>query len=250
MSYRSVQLDYQRESTRPLVSLVFLAPMLIAYESGMLLLGPGTIRNGADVWLRHGLQWLGFGQYFLLPILTCTVLLAWHHMARDPWQIHLGTLPRMLFESIALAVLLLVLAHLQGRIAGEWSLQILPSAPTVEPKVPPSFSRAWSRLVPYFGAGVYEELLFRLVLLSSIIGTVRWMGLSHRVSLICAVTLSSALFAASHYQVFVTYGDVFQWYSFLFRFLAGIFFSMLFLWRGFGITAATHAIYDILVVVL
>ncbi|HIA20213.1 MAG TPA: CPBP family intramembrane metalloprotease [Planctomycetes bacterium] len=250
MAYRHTQLDYQKESARPLVSLLFLAPMLIAYETGMLLLGPGTMRNGADVWLRHSLEWLGFGQYFLLPILTCTILLAWHHMSRESWRVHLGTMPRMLFESIALAVLLLVVAHLQGRIAAEWSLQILPSNPTPEPKVPPSFSRAWSRLIPYFGAGIYEELLFRLMLLSSVIGLTKWIGASRKQSLIFAVSVSSFLFAASHYEIFVTYGDAFQWYSFLFRFLAGIFFSALFVWRGFGITATTHAFYDILVVVL
>ncbi|HIA18709.1 MAG TPA: hypothetical protein EYN70_04690 [Planctomycetaceae bacterium] len=176
MSYRNIKLDYQKESTRPLVSLVFLAPMLIAYETGMLLLGPGTMRNGADVWLRHGLQWLGLGQYFLLPILTCTILLAWHHVLREPWQINLPTLPRMFLESIALAVLLLILAHLQGRMAAEWSLQILPPSPNLEPKVPPSLSRAWSRLIPYFGAGIYEELLFRLLLMPVVAGLIRSLG--------------------------------------------------------------------------
>ena len=250
MSYQNIQLDYQKESIRPLVSLIFLAPMLIAYESGMLLLGPATMRNGADVWLRQSLQWMGFGQYFLLPVITCTILLAWHHLLREPWKINLAALPRMLFESVALAVFLLILAHLQGRIASEWSLQILPATPNIEPQVPPSFSRTWARLIPYFGAGIYEELLFRLMLLSGILGLVRWIGGSQRQSLVCAVVISSTLFAASHYQAFVGYGDVFQWYSFLFRLLAGLFFSVLFLRRGFGITAATHAIYDILVVVL
>ena len=250
MSYRTIQLDYQKESTRPLVSLVFLAPMLIAYEASMLLLGPGSIRNGADVWLRHSLEWIGFGQYFLLPFLTCSILLAWHHLQRDPWHVHMATLPRMLVESIALAVFLLILAHLQGRLAAEWSLQILPHGSGMEPKVPPSFSRAWSRLIPYFGAGIYEELLFRLILLSGMIGTARWLGLSRKHGIVSAVVLSSLLFAASHYELFVLYGDTFQWYSFTFRFLAGIFFSILFLYRGFGISAATHAVYDILVIIL
>ena len=250
MPYRNIQLDYQKESTRPLVSLVFLAPMLIAYESSMLLLGPHTVRNGADIWLRQSLEWVGFGQFFLLPILTCIILLAWHHLRKEPWQVHMATLPRMLFESIALAVFLLILAHLQGRLAAEWSLQILPYESAVEPKVPPGFSRAWSRLIPYFGAGIYEELLFRLILLSGVIGLVQWLGASRRNSLVCGVILSSILFAASHYQIFVHYGDAFQWYSFTFRFLAGIFFSVLFLYRGFGISAATHAVYDILVVIL
>ena len=36
---------YWAESTRPLVSLAFVAPMLIMYEGGMLLLGPDAMRN-------------------------------------------------------------------------------------------------------------------------------------------------------------------------------------------------------------
>ena len=51
--------------------------------------------------------------------------------------------------------------HIQGRIASEWSLQILPASPNMEPQVPPSFSRAWARLIPYFGAGIYEEAMVK-----------------------------------------------------------------------------------------
>jgi hypothetical protein len=35
-------------------------------------------------------------------------------------------------------------------------------------------------------------------------------------------------------------------FSFLFRFLAGICFSLVFIYRGFGIAAGSHALYDIL----
>ena len=56
---------------------------------------------------------------------------------------------------------------------------------------------------------------------------------------------SSLLFAAAHYVG--PYGDPLQWRSFLFRTLAGIFFAVVFLYRGFGIAAGSHAAYDILV---
>ena len=38
-----------------------------------------------------------------------------------------------------------------------------------------------------------------------------------------------------------------EWFSASFRCLAGIFFATLFVYRGFGIAAGTHALYDVLV---
>jgi len=74
---------YWSISRRPLTSLVFSLPLVLAYEGGVLLLGRGSPRNGADVWLRTLLDHLGFGQYFLLPVLTVLGLLAWHHIEHD-----------------------------------------------------------------------------------------------------------------------------------------------------------------------
>jgi len=78
--------SYLKETRRPLPSLVFVAPLLLVYEIGILCFGPHAMRNGADVWLRHLLDWIGLGQYFLLPILTIFTLLAWHHLTREPWR--------------------------------------------------------------------------------------------------------------------------------------------------------------------
>jgi len=59
------------------------------------------------------------------------------------------------------------------------------------------------------------------------------------------------MFAAAHYigqpDEPLDLADILFWFSFLFRFLAGVFFSVLFVYRGFGIAAGTHAGYDILV---
>jgi hypothetical protein len=59
-----------------------------------------------------------------------------------------------------------------------------------------------------------------------------------------AATLGGALvFAAFHY--IGPFGDPLDLYSFVFRTIAGLFFSALYLLRGFGITAWTHALYDV-----
>jgi len=88
---------YWVESRRPLASLIFITPFLITYEVGVLVLHfgdvqPEQVRNGADVWLRQFLGLIGFGQYFLLPILTVCVLLAWHYTTRQSWRLSRGLL--------------------------------------------------------------------------------------------------------------------------------------------------------------
>ncbi len=232
---------YVAESTRPLVSMAFIAPLLLVYELGVILLGPHTLRNGADVWLREFLEFLGFGQYFLLPLLTCGILLAWHHTRDDGWSLRGSVLSTMLLESILLALILFGAAHLQRAAfanitaAVSTDAQALPTTGTI------------GRLIGYCGAGIYEELLFRLMILPAVATLLWWCGVSWRGSLLLAMIATSLLFSAAHYQWFTSGGYAFDWYTFTFRFAAGVFFSLLFVLRGFGIAAGSHALYDILV---
>jgi len=94
------------------------------------------------------------------------------------------------------------------------------------------------------GAGLYEELLFRVL----VVGTLAWVGrrlLGWRplVAGLAAAMIGAVVFSMFHYVG--QYGDEFQVYSFVFRAIAGLAFSALFLLRGFGITAWTHALYDV-----
>ena len=70
-------------------------------------------------------------------------------------------------------------------------------------------------------------------------------------SVAIAAVGTSLFFALAHYlgthAESLDWQSQWFWYTFLFRFLAGIFFSSLFLLRGFGIAAGAHAGYDILV---
>jgi hypothetical protein len=60
-----------------------------------------------------------------------------------------------------------------------------------------------------------------------------------------AVVAGALLFSAFHYVG--PLGEPFRLESFVFRALAGLGFSALYLTRGFGITAWTHALYDVMV---
>lgn len=105
---------YWVESRRPLTALAFVTPLLVLYEAGVCFLGPQAVRNGADAWLRQLLAQLGFGQYYLLPVLAVSILLGWHYTTRQPWRLSRGVLASMVLESLLLAVCLRLILQLQG----------------------------------------------------------------------------------------------------------------------------------------
>jgi membrane protease YdiL (CAAX protease family) len=76
--------------------------------------------------------------------------------------------------------------------------------------------------------------------------------LTHKKSIVLSVLISAALFSA-HHHIDLLSGqpnatDPFNLIKFAFRTIAGIYFAVLFAIRGFGITAGTHAFYNIIAV--
>jgi membrane protease YdiL (CAAX protease family) len=225
------QEGYWSLSRTPLTSLVFAMPLVLAYEGGVLLLGRGSPRNGADVWLRQLLDAMGFGSYFLLPTLTVIGLLAWHHIEHDRWRFSPVVLAGMAVECVLWAAALIGVARLQDRL---WPLAAAVAGDGV-----------FARLVAFCGAGLYEEVLFRLLLLPILVWVFQRVGFSTVAAGFWGLVSSSVLFSLAHYVG--PLGDAFAIYSFTFRFLAGLFFAILFTLRGFGIAAGSHAVYDIFV---
>jgi membrane protease YdiL (CAAX protease family) len=159
------------------------------------------------------------------------------------WSVLYG----MLFESLVFGFVLLLLAGWQSRLFTGGA----PACATGEDNGGGSLAAI---AIAYLGAGIYEEVLFRLLLLSVAACGCRWAGLSWRASWVTGAVATSLLFAAAHYHVDFTllgwhfateHGEVFTWSSFSFRVLAGLAFSTLFLLRGFGVTVGTHAAYDL-----
>jgi membrane protease YdiL (CAAX protease family) len=217
--------QYWVQSRRPLAGLAFIAPLLVIYEAGVLLLG--VHQNGADAFLRRLLELLGFGQHFLLPLLTVCILLGWHYLSREPWRLSGGILSGMAVESVLLGICLRAISLAQNALAALGLGERIKDA------------------VGFLGAGIYEELLFRLILLSLLAWVCRRAGATPRLSMILAAIFSSLLFAAAHHVG--PYGEPWAVYPLVFRCVAGGFFAVLFVYRGFGIAAGSHAAYDILV---
>lgn len=223
---------YWVESRQPLASLVFIAPLLVIYEVGVLL--PLGVQNGADDFMRRVLDLFGFGQHLVLPMLTVCILLGWQYLSRRPWLISAGVISAMAVESLLLGLCLRLVPVLQHYVLAAINV--------------PTTNDLYAKLhnaIGFIGAGIYEELLFRLILLSLLAWGLRQTGMKPRISTIAAVLLSSLIFAAAH-NVGAS-GEPFLLFTFIFRTIAGVFFSIVFIYRGFGIAAGSHAAYDILV---
>ena len=114
---------------------------------------------------------------------------------------------------------------------------------------------ALANIVTGIGAGIYEELIFRLILICVLMVLFQdVLRLGHKKSIILSVLISATLFSAHHHIIYLdgqlNQSAAFSWMEFSFRTIAGVYFAVLFAIRGFGITAGTHAFYDIIATVI
>jgi hypothetical protein len=238
--------SYWSQTRRPLPCLVFVLPILIAYEAGVVWLGGASteaIRTGADAWMRHGLVALGLTDQWLLPLTLIVALLGWQAAERRDWRFGPTCLAGMAIESLVLAVALIGLSRVVdlgfSHLEGETVLAAAASGPAATAR------SAASPLIGFLGAGVYEEALFRLALIPLFFASLRLLQTPRVLAQTLAVTASALLFSIAHHAG--TPGEAFTWFAFIFRWLAGVFFAWVFVVRGFGVAVGTHTAYDILV---
>ena len=230
---------YQVETRRPIVSLVFVLPLILVYELGVILLDNESMRNGVDIWMRRILDMIGAGQIFILPVLIAVILLAAHHIRKDRWGIRWTVLAGMVIESIALAVILFFAAKAQRLFFIAWE----PPGMAMSVAGPGDWG---TNLLAFLGAGLYEELVFRLILLAALIKLCQLALRRPTMSMITAIAATSLVFALLHYFPINPAGTHFQWPGFTIRVMASVFFCVVFLYRGFGIAVGTHAAYDVM----
>lgn len=231
-------------STRaPRYSVLFALPLLLFYEglAAMLESPQGGMRNGADALLRGAFTMvLGFRGPAIL--MTLIVLIGAGLVAMDMRRARESMrpvyFPLMLAESAVLAVLFgLVIGTITARLLGAVHLLAIQDASSLD-------QMSWTtRLMLSLGAGLYEELFFRVLLVSGLTAVaLKVFGWTRRSAVVFAVIVSAFVFSAFHY--IPPYGDQLQLASFTFRFFSGLAFSALYVLRGFGVTAWTHALYD------
>ena len=231
---------YLVQSQRALACLVFVVPILIFYEIGIGLIGDQGSRNGIDLWVRNALNVVGAGEILVLPLLTAGTLIFLHHSRRDPCRLRATVLGGMVLESVLLALILLWAAkahHLlfTTTIPADYTTLIGAKA-----------QLEWTKIVAFLGAGLYEEFLFRLILLTAGIAVFKRLRINGVAATILAVLMTSLLFASLHYDFINPVGSVFTWPAFIVHVVASIFFSLIFLLRGFGVVVGAHVGYDLL----
>ena len=233
--------SYFGVSRAPRYSVLFALPLLVLYEVLAATLaqpGHGEIRNGADALLRTAFTAFAgpYGPSILMgavALFGMILVIQDRRKNRDPYKpmVFLG----MLAEATVLALgVRFVIGVTTAKLLG--SLHAL--------SISPMDGMSWSaRLMLSVGAGLYEELFFRVLLVTGLATGARIvLGLGARAAGLFAVLVGAFVFSAFHYVG--PYGDQFSLQSFTFRMLSGIAFSGLYLLRGFGITAWTHALYD------
>jgi hypothetical protein len=199
----------------------------------------GIVRNGADVVLTDLFSWM-LGPRGPLVFMALVIGFALWLIIRDKrgGRVSAGTLAAMLGESVLLALLFGVVVgtatvHLVGPLRSLAAGRGLDGDPL-------------SKLTLSLGAGLYEELLFRVVIVALLSNGFRLLlGIGRLPAGIMAAIGGALLFSAFHY--IGPLGEPLRLESFVFRTLAGLAFSGLYLTRGFGITAWTHALYDVAV---
>jgi membrane protease YdiL (CAAX protease family) len=234
---------YLRDSRTHTFSLLLAVPLLLLYEAGAAWLardGGSGLRNGADVMLRTLLAAGGLHgtAAFTGVLLAAALVIVMVERRRRRVPIRAGVFAGMMLESVVYALLLGVVV---GTATG-WILHGVGVRLAVETG-PVAGLPLMEGIVLSMGAGIYEELVFRVLLVGGLAGIFAASGLARGQAGAFAAVLAALLFSAFHY--IGPYGDPWALPSFLFRFLAGLFFSVLFLLRGFGIAAWTHALYDI-----
>ncbi|HZL99010.1 MAG TPA: CPBP family glutamic-type intramembrane protease [Planctomycetota bacterium] len=223
------------EETREIgLSLVLVLPLLLAYEISMLLL-EAPVRNGAELAVARFVGRLSPPSLVLLRrgLVLLLLVLALVMIRRHPPRVARARL--VLLEALLFA---LALGPAVGWLLGGIGLSA--SAPASGAAAP-----TWLPFLLSVGAGLWEELVFRLALLGGLTLLLsRALGAAPVVAVAVAVLVSSLLFALYHHVG--ADGEPLTASRFLFRGIAGTILGLLFVFRGLAVVVYMHVFYDLL----
>ncbi len=220
-----------------LTSLILVFPLWLIYQLGVVFMPQQG--NGADflterlVLLAGSLKAYLLGHLVLALLFAVVVLILRRKQQFDPRIV----VPLILESSVyaitmgGLIVSLMNLLH----ISPELRLNALHRGP---------LSIAFVSI----GAGVNEELLFRLILLSAtLLFLQKFFSFSRWATVALGFLITAALFSAAHHLIG---GEPWHFGVFTYRLFCGLIFAALYQWRGFAVAVYTHTLYDVYVMVL
>lgn len=230
---------YFKSTNTLLYSYLISLPLLLLYEALIFIAQPDSgmvVRISVDVWIKN--LFALFGSNVLSITLIFVALLGMIILYREREKLNtlrFSYFLTMLVESFVYAFLLALLISQTL----SYLLQIV-QAGTIE-----SLS-VLQQIALSLGAGLYEELFFRVILVSLLIFLFKYLFSKKWMAVASAILLAAVIFSWVHF--IGELGDAFTIGSFLFRFLFGLALNGIYVWRGFGMAAWTHALYDVMVV--
>ncbi|HEX6983308.1 MAG TPA: CPBP family intramembrane glutamic endopeptidase [Balneolaceae bacterium] len=239
MSAFGNSINHYFSSTRSLLySYLISLPLLLLYEILIFVSQPAAeqvVRISVDIWIKTLFSYIG--QDVLSITLIFIALLGVFVLYRERNRLsslRIGYFFTMLLEAAVYAFVLALL--ISATVAGLLQMQISP----VENM------SLLQQMALSLGAGLYEELFFRVILVSALLFIFKKLFAKKYMAYAFAMVLAAVLFSLAHY--IGELGDPFTLGSFLFRFLFGLALNAIYIWRGFGMAAWTHAIYDLMVI--
>lgn len=244
---------YAKDSLKPLHILAFLLPLVVIYELGLVffLSSPdGAFRETilAHKTLDRFFSQFGATKFYLPGIALVVVLLIWHIAKREPWKVRLSVLVGMAAESALWMLPLLVLGMvLSMDLTRGASGMPTPAAMSLLEGGSAGAETWQAKVTLSIGAGLYEELLFRLVLVTAIhFVTFDLIRMREPAASVIAVAGGAIAFAVYHNVSFVN--DPVSMSAFYLA--AGLYFGLVFMLRGFGVVVGCHAVYDLMALVV
>lgn len=227
--------QYIEKSRSPLYSFLMVIPLLCLYEFLILRTG-SSVRNGADVLMKNLLSLLGVEGMigFTVLIFSAFCWVVWRDTVQGNEHVRGHYFGLMALEALLYAI---VIGPLVAQLTERILYPKLASAGAV---------KLQEQLIVSLGAGIYEEFVFRFLLVTALVFSFhRFMDMPRWASVAFAVFWASVFFSGFHYVG--AYAYEFQFSTFTFRFIAGAVLALLFYFRGFGIVVYAHSAYDILI---
>jgi len=229
---------YFNNSRTLLYSYLASLPLLLGYEILLFIAQPSSeqmVRISVDVWMQSLIRMMGVNATAFILLMVAIAGIVILYREREKFA-HLRPVffVYIMVESLVYAM---VIGAATSTITAELTMYISSAIDQLSYLQKISLS---------LGAGLYEELFFRVILVSASIYILKKFFKQNWVVNTLAILTAATIFSLAHFTG--SLGDPFTMDAFIFRLLFGVALNIIYIWRGFSVAAWTHALYDIFVI--
>jgi hypothetical protein len=215
-------------------SLILVFPLFLAYQIGVMF--SPTI-NGVDFMTRvmYGAMGSDRDNYLALQLVLAVTFVLYVTAQRERGRFTFRGIVPLVAESALYAITLgtLIVLIMQKLLGLELAIRL---------------GATGQAIVISLGAGVHEELIFRLGAMAGGMAVLSRVGIDSRIAMLVALFGSAILFSGAHH--IGTHGDVLDTSVFTYRMLAGVAFGLIFYYRSLAHAVYAHFLYDVYVLVI